>query len=68
MDKQKQLLQTAIANNGRKVQRPGQPMQMQQNQPQAQTQMMTLKLQQQAQQAQQQQVWLSDCQADLAPE
>ena len=39
MDK-KTLMHTAMINNGRKVQRPGQPMTMQQNQPPNQAQMM----------------------------
>lgn len=57
VDKSKTLMHTAIVNNGRKVNRPGQqPMPMQQSQPTSQAQMMALKQQQQqAQQLQQQQ-------------
>ena len=57
VDKSKTLMHTAIVNNGRKVNRPGQqPMPMQQSQPTSQAQMMALKQQQQqAQQLQLQQ-------------
>jgi hypothetical protein len=56
MDKSKNLMHTAIVNNGRKVSRPGQPPIPMQQTPQInQAQLMALK-QQQAQQAAAQQV------------